>query len=150
MRPDDSEVQKWLGASMVAQLATLSDREVPALIPLWFVCDGSDLYMGTGRATLSARNITAHSRVVVMLHAERHGKQNRVLRITGVATCHYNVPPWRIILRLAMKYYLTPRGLRSELLHWRKWRLRQRYYAQAQAATIKVVPESAEFLPRVA
>ena len=134
---------------MVVQLATLSDKEVPALIPLWFVCDRSDLCMGTGRATLSARNITAHSRVVLMFHAERHGKQSRVLRITGTATCHYNVPPWRIILRLAMKYYLSPRGLYSELLHWRKWRLRQRYYAQAQATTIKVVPESAEFLSRV-
>jgi hypothetical protein len=48
-----------------------------------------------------------------------------------------------------MKYYQSA-GLRSEFLHWRKWRLRQRYYAQAQAATIKVVPESAEFLSRVA
>ena len=96
---------------MVAQLATLSDKEVPALIPLWFVCDGGHLYMGTGRATLSVRNIIAHSRVVLMLHAERQGKQNRVLRIIGTATCHYNVPPWRIILRLAVKYYLSPRGL---------------------------------------
>jgi len=134
---------------MVAQLATLSEKEVPALIPLWFVCDGGHLHMGTGRATLSVRNITAHSRVVLTLHGERHGKQDRVLRIIGTATCHYNVPPWRIILRLAMKYYLSPRGLRSELLHWRRWRLRQRYYAQAQATTIKVVPESAEFLSRV-
>src|SRR5580765_2594998 len=92
MRPSDPEVQKWVGASMVAQVATLSEKEVPALIPLWFVCDGGHLYMGTGRATLSVRNINAHSRVVLMLYAERHGKQNRVLRITGTATCHYKVP----------------------------------------------------------
>jgi hypothetical protein len=107
---------------MVAQIATLSDKEVPALIPLWFVCDGGHLYMGTGRATLSVRNITAHSRVVLILHAERHGKQNRVLCITGTATCHYKFPSWRVILRLAMKYYLSPRGSA------------QRTVAQAQVA----------------
>jgi hypothetical protein len=135
---------------MVAQVATLSEKEVPALIPLWFVCDGGHLYIGTGRATLSVRNINAHSRVVLMLYAERHGKQNRVLRITGTATCHYKVPSWRIILRLAIKYYLSPRGLRSELSHRHLWGLRQHYYAQAQAATIQVVPESAEFVPLMA
>ena len=37
MRLSDREVQKWLGASMVAQIATLSDKEVPTSILLWFV-----------------------------------------------------------------------------------------------------------------
>jgi nitroimidazol reductase NimA-like FMN-containing flavoprotein (pyridoxamine 5'-phosphate oxidase superfamily) len=150
MRPDDPEVRKWIGASLVAQVATLSRKEAPALTPLWFVCDRGHLYMGTGRATLAARNIAVYPRVVLLFCAEQHGKQNRVLRITGTATCHHNVPPWRVIVRFAMKYYLNPRALRSELSHRRKWRLRQRYYAQTQAATIEVVPENAEFVPRVA
>jgi hypothetical protein len=102
--------------------------------------------MGTGRTTLAARNIAAHSRVVLLLHAEQSGKQNRVLRITGTATCHHSVPRWVIILRFAMKYYLSPRALRSELSHRRKWCLRQRYYAQTQATTIEIVPTNAEFV----
>jgi len=32
----------------------------------------------------------------------------------------------------AMKYYFSTRGLRSEFLHRRKRRLKQRYYAQAR------------------
>ena len=148
MRPEDPEVQRWIGRSMVAQLATLSRKDVPALTPLWFIYDRGHLYMATEQLTLAAHNIAAHSHVVLLLHAEQHGKQNRILRITGTATCHPNVPPWRVMLRFAMKYYLSPRGLRSELSHRRKWRLRQRYYAQAQPATIELVPENAEFVPQ--
>ena len=77
MRPDDPEVQKWIEASVVAHMATLSRKEVPALTPLWFVCYRGHLYMATARATLAARNIAAHSSVVLLLHGEQRGKQNQ-------------------------------------------------------------------------
>ncbi len=50
------------------------------------------------------------------------------------------------MIRLAAKYYLSPGGLGCELRNGRRWRLRQRYYAQAAAVWIAIEPTDAEFL----
>jgi hypothetical protein len=149
MRPDDREVQDFIADSMVAEVATLSRKGTPSLTPLWFVCDRGRIYMGTGQATLTVRNVAAHPNVDLLFDGERRGGSERVLRISGAAVCHKEYPNLRLVLRFAMKHYLTPGGLRSELAHWRKWRLRQRYYGQGKPAVIEVMPETAEFLPRI-
>ena len=150
MTPDDPEVQGFLADSMVVELATLSRKAVPSLTPIWFVCDHGRIYMGTGAATLAVRNISARAGVVLLFDAERRGKSDRILRITGHATVRRDTPTLRVLLRMAMKYFLSPGGMRSELAHFRKWGLRRRYYAQGKPAVIEVVPETAEFLPGIA
>ena len=70
-----------------------------------------------------------------------------VLRLRGVATCHRGLPSWRVLLRVAAKYYVAPGGLLMELRNFRRWRLRRLYYAQGGFGYLRIVPCSAEFLP---
>ena len=149
MQPIDPEVREFLARSMIVEVATCSRRGTPFLTPLWHVEDRGRFYMGTGRATPTARNIAAHPGVVLLFYAEGSRYADRVLQIKGSAQCHWRMPSWRQIVRLALKYYVSPGGLRCELSHANKWRLRQRMYAQGDPAVIEVVPEGAEFMPRV-
>lgn len=50
-------------------------------------------------------------------------------------------------LETARSYYLSRGGLLSEPAHARSWRLRHRYYAQADPVRIAVEPTSAELVP---
>lgn len=148
MKPDDPIVRAFLARSLVARVATRSSRGWPALAPLWFVALGSRLYTGTGAATLAARNAAANPAVAVLLDAEADGPSAYVLRLHGRATVSRALPPWRAMLALARKYYLSPAGLRCEVANVAKWSLRRGYYAQAEAATIEIQIERVELLQR--
>ena len=73
-----------------------------------------------------------------------------MLRLRGSATCHHGLPSWAVLLRIAAKYYVAPRGLAVELRNVRRWRLRRLYYGQVKGGFghLRVVPTAAEFLPR--
>jgi nitroimidazol reductase NimA-like FMN-containing flavoprotein (pyridoxamine 5'-phosphate oxidase superfamily) len=150
MAPDEPAVVDFLAQSMIVQVATFSQKGVPFLTPLWFVRDRGRLYMATGQATPTVRNISTHPETVLLFDAERTPGTGRMLRMRGEATWHRRFPSSTTLIRFAMKYYLSPGGARSELSHCRKWRLRQRYYGQGEAAVIEVVPHSAEFVARPA
>lgn len=148
MKPDDPIVRAFIERSLVARVATRSAKGWPALAPLWFAEDGGRLYSGTGAATLAARNAAANPDVSVLLDAEAAGISAHVLRLHGRATVRAGVPPWRVLLGLARKYYLSPGGLRCEIAHVGQWNLRRHYYAQAEGVTLEIALERGELLRR--
>jgi len=149
LAPTDAAVAAFLADSMVALFATLSPAGRPFVTPIWFVADDGMLYMTTGRETRAARNIARHPEVTILLGGEG-ARRDTVLRLRGTATCHAGLPPWRVLLRIAAKYYLAPGALAVELRHAAQWGLRARYYAQVPggAGYLRIVPTAAEILPQ--
>jgi len=150
LSPTDPEVRAFLQRSLVLQFATLSSKTRPFLTPLWFVVDDDTLYLTTGPETRTGKNIAKRPHVALLCSGERDPRRDRVLRLRGTATCHYGLPSWRVLFRIATKYYVSPRALPVELQHARQWRLRRLYYGQIKGGFghIRVVPTAAEFLPR--
>jgi hypothetical protein len=146
---DDAEGRAILRTSMVVQLATLSATGRPFVTPIWFVVDAAgSFYMTTGVQTRAARNVSVHPEVTLLFGGERAGTSER-LRIRGTATCHRGFPPWRILLTIAMKYYLAPAAISQELRNARRWALRLRYYREVKggAGYLRVVPTASQLLP---
>jgi hypothetical protein len=135
---------------MVAQVATRSANGRPFVTPLWFVTDGEALFIATGAESWTSRNVSRHPEMALLLSGERSGRTDRVLRLRGTATCHRGRPPWRVLLRIVRKYYLSPRALTVELRSIRKWPLRTLYHGQAKGGPghLRVVPTMAVSLPR--
>lgn len=146
--PFDSEVRAFLQDSMVALVATRSATERPFMTPLWFVADGGTLFITTGAESWTSRNVARHPQMALLFTGETVGRSDRVLRLRGTATFRRGLPPWRVLLRIAAKYYACPRALRVELRNCFKWRLRMRYYRHMKggAGHLRVVPTAAEFL----
>lgn len=145
---NDAAVRVFLRRSLVTQVATLSPKGRPFLTPLWFVARHGVLYITTGPETWAGRNVQHHPAVTLLFSGERAGHPRQVLRLRGTATCHRGLPSWAVLLRVAAKYYLSPRALRVELRNARRWRLRTLYYGQAKGGLgyIRVVPNAYEFL----
>lgn len=150
--PSDPEVRAFLRQSMVALVATRSATERPFMTPLWFVAGGGTLFIATGAESWTSRNVSRHPEITLLFSGEKSGRTDRVLRLRGTASVQRGLPPWRVLLRIAAKYYASPRALRVELRNTGKWHLRKRYYAQLKGGPghIRVVPTIAEFLPRPA
>lgn len=148
--PADPEVGAFLRHSMVALIATCSANGRPFMTPLWFVADRGMLYVTTGAGSVTTRNIAQHPDMALLFGGERGGRTDRVLRLRGTATFQPGLPPWRVLLRIAMKYYASPRALRVELRHREKWSIRTRYYQQVKGGPghLRIVPTTAEFLAR--
>lgn len=148
--PADPAVRAVLRRAMVVEVATLSPKGRPFVTPLWFVAAGGTLYLTIGPETWAGRNVVRHPEVTLLFHGEADGRPGRVLRVRGTATCYRGLPSWRVLLRIAAKYYVSARGLPLELWNARRWRLRRRYYGQAKGGFghLRVVPSAAEFLPR--
>lgn len=148
--PDDPDVRAFLHRSLIVQVATLSPKRRPFVTPLWFVVDRGVLYITTGAESRAGKNVGQHPDVVLLFSGEGAHGPARHLRLRGIATCHSGLPSWRVLLRVAAKYYLAPRAIVAELRNAGKWRLRQRYYGQATggAGHIRVVPVAVEFLAR--
>lgn len=147
MRPDDPLVGHYLGNSLVIRLATASGQGRPSLTPIWFVVMGGRLVVSTGATTVAARNVAAEPRVTVLLDGEKAGGSELVVRLRGTAEVHHGLPPYAVLARFAVKYYLFRGGLRSELGRADRWRLRQRYHAQADPVWIAIEPTAAELIP---
>jgi len=143
---DDPIALKMEAHSFVARVATRSRSGRPALTPLWFVVDHGHFFMATGQAALAARNADANPEITILLDGEAAGRSQFVLRVHGKARVHAGFPTWRVLARLALKYYVAPAAARVELAHASRWRLRSRYYAQGHPAVIEFVPETAELL----
>jgi hypothetical protein len=145
----DGAVSALLADSMVALLATRSSAGRPFVTPIWFVVDAGALYMTTGFETWAARNIARHPEVTVLVGGE--GKhRDTVVRLRGNASRHPGLPAWRVLARIAAKYYLSPGALAVELPNATRWGLRARYYAQVpgRPGHLRIVPTAAEVLQR--
>lgn len=148
LSPSDPAGHAILRHSMVVEVATLSKGKRVFVTPLWFVVDGGVVYATTGPGTRAGRNVVQHPRVTLLFHGQRGDGSNAVLRVRGTATCHLGLPSWRVLLRVAAKYYVSPRALPLELRNARRWRLRRQFYRQVKGGFghLRVVPESAELL----
>jgi len=146
LSPTDAAVRAFLERSMVVQVATLSPKGRPFVTPLWFVVHDGVI---TGPGTWAGKNVTQHPEVSLLFGGEA-GEPDRFLRLRGRAECHHSLPSWGVLLRIAAKYYASPRGLLVELRNAHKWRLRSLYYGQVKGGFghIRVVPKSCEFLTR--
>jgi hypothetical protein len=149
--PSDARVRDFLDASMVVELATVSPSGRPFVTPLWFVGDEGALYVTTA-ASRAAGNVATHPAVTMLLHGDRDGRRDRVLLLRGSATVHHAFPSWRVLMKLGLKYHLSPRGALSELRHAAQWPLRLPYYADAHGgpAHLRIVPTAGEIGPGVA
>jgi len=149
LSPADDAVRAYLRESMIALVATRSAKGHPFLTPLWFVHHGGALYITTGPETWAGRNVAEHPEVTLLFRSDRQPRSDRVLRVRGRAVCHRGLPWWRVLLRAAGKYYVSPRALPVELRNIRRWSLRRLYYGQLKGGFgyIRVLPMTAEFLP---
>src|SRR5262249_42349295 len=114
LSPADDAVRAYLRESMIALVATRSPKGHPFLTPLWFVDDGGALYITTGPETWAGRNVAEHPEVTLLFRSDRQPRSDRVLRVRGRAVCHRGLPSWRVLLRAAGKYYVSPRALPVE------------------------------------
>jgi hypothetical protein len=133
--PFDPEVRIFLRHSMVRPVATRSANGRPFVTPLWFVAHARTLFIATGVGSGTSRNILRHPEVALLFSSERSERTDRVLRLRGTGICQRGLPSWRVLLRIAAKYYLSPRALAVELRNMRKWRLRTLYYRQTKGGS---------------
>jgi hypothetical protein len=148
LSPADRAVRAFLQHSMIVQVATLSPKERPFITPLWFVVHQGVVYVTGAFETWVGKNVAQHPEVALLFSGERAGRPEEVLRLRGIATRHRGLPPWQVLLRFALKYYLSAHALSVELRHARKWRRRLRYYAQLKGGVghVRVVPSAGELL----
>jgi hypothetical protein len=148
--PADPAVRAILRRAMVVEFATLSEKRRAFVTPLWFVESDGVLYLTTAPGSRVGRNVVQHPQVSLLFHGEPGRPKDPALRVRGTATCHRGLPPWRVLLRIALKYYVGPRALPVELPNARRWGLRMRYYGQGKGGVgyLRVVPREAELLAR--
>lgn len=151
MNVDDPAMLDILQRCRVARIATLSCNGRPSINPLYFVSHHDHIWLGTSEWTLAARNVKADPRVSILFEEEREPRGRRVLRISGRAQVRTNREALRPFnLRVALKYLLTPGGIRNRLAHRQQRRFVRDYHAQnakkGRACVIEVTPQIAEWL----
>ncbi len=147
---NDAAVRTSLKRSMIVEVATRSAKGHPFVTPLWFVVDRGVVYITTGPESRAGRNVAQNPEVTLLFDGRGNASSYQIIRLHGSATCHRVLPSWRVILRVALKYYAAPHAIAVELRNLRLWPLRRLYYAQNGGASghLQVVPTSVEFLPR--
>ena len=151
MNADDPVVRHFIHRAMVARIATLSRSGRPSVTSLYFVSMDGHVWLGTSDWTLAAREVRADPRVSVLLQVERERSETRILRITGSAVVRTDPKTMRASdLRMALKYIVSPGGLRNHLANLGLLQLTRRYHAQSSQkgspCVIDVTPERFEFL----
>lgn len=146
--PDAPIVREFLRDSLVAHVASRSTR-APFATPIWFTPHGDALWLTTGLGSRLARNIERHPEVVLLLWGEARRSRGEVLRVRAHATCHPGLPPWPVLARIALRFYLAPSALPSELRNMGRWGLRRSYYASVKGgpAHLRFVMIDGELLP---
>jgi hypothetical protein len=137
---------------MIVELATRSATGRPFLTPLWFVVDRGMIYATTGPESRAGKNVARHPEVGLLFAGERTDETRRLLRARGNATRHHGLPPWRVLVRIAVKYYVSPRALRVELRNARRFGLRRRYYGQGAGGLgyLRIAVSGFDLVPRPA
>jgi len=140
----DIERDAILATSMIVEVATISAKQRPFVTPLWFVEHRGVIYITTGAGSWAGRNVEGHPEIALLFHGAPDIAGGSCLRVRAHAECRPGLPPWRVLWKIARKYYLTPSGVRVELAHRHLWRLRRAYYAQAKggAGYLAVMPRS--------
>jgi len=151
MKGNDVAVEHFVQQSMVARIATLSHNGRPSITPLYFVTMKDHIWLGTADWTLAAREVKDNPYVSVLFQMERNSVDRRILRLTGSAKICTDAKIVRASnLRMALKYILSPGGIRNHLVHFRLLPLNRLYHIQSAekgaACIIDFVPEQCAFL----
>jgi general stress protein 26 len=152
--PNDPVVQHLLGRAMVARLATMSRSGRPHANPIYFVVDGSRLWLGTTTGTLAARNVEANPSVQLLFEDEQNPEDDRIVRITGTAAIRTEPDLLKEYKRRdARKYFRSWRSLRMSLRNLYRLLLTSTYLSTANTANtasghcvIEVEPTHIEIL----
>ena len=80
MNFNDAEVQRFLAASMIVRIATISERGTPQIMPLFFVCLDGKLYMNNATTSPTVRNINVRPRVVLLSYALANARREEAPR----------------------------------------------------------------------
>lgn len=126
--PLSAEARRVLRASRTVLVGTVSARGRPFLTPVYFVWVGSDVYVTTGPASWTGRNVRATGRATLVFGGEG-GSDDVRLEVRGPARCVDGWHPPLVLVLLALRYYLAPGALLDALRHRRQLGLRQRYHA---------------------
>jgi hypothetical protein len=147
---DSPLVREFLRNSLVAHVASRSLAGHPFVTPLWFTPHAGVLWVTTGLGSRLARNLVSQPTVTLLLWGEALRRPGEVLRVRAAATRHAGLPPWAVLFRIAMRYYLAPGALASEFRNAARWRLRARYYAQIEGGPghVRLTPISAEVVSK--
>ena len=146
--PGDPLVRRFIGQARIARIAAVSPAGNADIIPIWFVQHRGRIYMGTRSGNPIVRDLIRNPEVVLLFARERGRRRDRVLRIRGRAVFIRGGPPL-VYVRMALRYYLPPRGLWNWIRHVRLVPVTVRYYRERgdEGGLIEIVPEMAEFLP---
>jgi hypothetical protein len=147
MLPADAPiVRDFIQHSLVAHVASRSKAGRPFVTPLWFTPHANALWVTTGFDTRLAKNVAHEPEVMLLLWGEARRRRGEALRLRARATRHAGLPPWTVLAHIALRYYLAPRALSSELGNVSRWPLRARYYAQIGGGPghVRLVPLDAE------
>lgn len=147
MSANDPKVRRFLSRAMVVRIATVGRSGQPHLTPLWFVREGNNICMNCRAESPAARDLATNANVVLLFEAQSRGRSARVLRIRGRAEFRKGVTA-SMVARSALKYHFSPGGLRNLLESLTQLPMKARYYGEraGEGGTIRVTPESAEFL----
>jgi uncharacterized pyridoxamine 5'-phosphate oxidase family protein len=151
MNGDDPAARHFIRRCMVARIATLSHNGRPSVTSLYFVLVQGRIWLGTSDWTLAAREVKSNPRVSLLFQVERDPQDRRILRLNGSAKVRTDPQTLRRRdVLMALKYILTPGGLRNQLANLHLREATRRYRAQGslkgQPCVIDVTPEQAEFL----
>lgn len=147
--PHDPAVRSFLRRSTIVRIATLSPAGNPDIIPLWFVTWRGRIYMSTRSENPVVRDLQRNPEVALLFHGERSRHRRAALRMRGRATFRTDrrtcVPVYALS---ALRYYLSPGGVRNSFRNRDKFAVRARYYGEraGEGGVIQVEPETAEFL----
>ena len=136
---------------MIVRVATLSRDGTPRLTPLWFIHDRGRIYMNTRAESPAVKDIWANPFVVLLFEKDRGPRPGKTLRIRGRAAFQAGTAlNRRMYIRSALKYHLSPGGLKNLLQSLTSLPIRARYYREraGESGTIEVTPESLEFVPQ--
>lgn len=91
----------------VIWLTTLDPKGMPQPTPVWFIWDGTDIWLYSQPRTAKLRNISQHAQVALNFNSDQYG--NDVVVLTGTAELVDGISP-ELHTRLVQKY---ERGLAS-------------------------------------
>lgn len=145
--PLPAEARRILRRSHTVLVGTVSARSRPFLTPIYYLWRGGEIFVASGPASWTGRNVRVNPQVTLVFGGER-GSGTARLRVTGVAECMDGWMPPRALVPLALRYYLAPRALCDQLRHLRQMPLRSEYYAASRDAMgfIRVRPVHVEVL----
>jgi PPOX class probable F420-dependent enzyme len=105
-----SEIDDFLAARLIANLASINPNGTVHLVAMWFRRDGDALLFPTSSQTRKAKNLRRHPYATAMIDKSRAGLDLRGVQIKGEVTL-IEGDEARRLNRTIHERYITPEGL---------------------------------------